>query len=224
MWHRNCIIVFVKAPVYGTVKTRLAEKTGPAAALALYRAFVADSLERLFTVNADLRLYFDPPESRQSITEWLGTDLPLSAQTGNDLGQRMAAALAESLAMGYDNAVLVGSDLPDLPASIVSEALEGLARFSAVLGPGTDGGYYLIGFRRDGFCGDVFSNIEWSTDQVFTRTMERFDQLQQPVYVLPPWQDIDTYADLKNLILRVKNSPDSVPHTENALLEWGLME
>ena len=224
MSHRNCIIVFVKAPVYGTVKTRLAEKINAGAALALYRAFVADIMERLFTVDADLRIYFDPPDSRQSIIDWLGTGLPLAAQSGNDLGRRMSAALAESLAKGYDNAVLLGSDLPDLPASIVTEAFDSLSRFPAVLGPSTDGGYYLIGFSNGGFAGEVFSDIEWSTDQVFARTLQRFDQLQQPVYVLPPWQDIDTYADLKNLILRVKNSPNLMPHTENALVEWKLME
>lgn len=220
----TCINLFVKAPVAGTVKSRLAEALDSGAVLALYRAFVADIMEKINSVEADLRIYFDPPDSGQLIADWLGSERVLSPQAGNDLGERMAAALTESLDAGHEKAILIGSDLPDLPASIVTEAMDALDRFPAVLGPSTDGGYYLIGFRGDGFAGDIFSGVQWSTDQVFAQTMQRFERLEMPVYVLPPWHDIDTYDDLKALIIRVQHVPNSMPHTKTALTEWGLMQ
>ena len=110
--------------------------------------------------------------------------------------------LVQSFAQGYDRAVIIGSDSPDLPGGLVSEAFSSLETSDAVVGPSPDGGYYLIGFRNGTFLPEAFDGIEWSTDTVFRKTIEVMDEQGLRVHVLPEWQDVDTLIDLVNLVRR----------------------
>lgn len=201
---KNCLIVFLKSPEEGKVKSRLAKALGEETACRLYENFTLDLLETLGRVREEercaLTLYFYPPESGRRMVDWLGDGYRYMPQQGKDLGERMGNAFQECFSEGFDSALLTGSDLPDLPDTIVKEGLAFLRRSDAVIGPALDGGYYLIGFKSDTFVPEVFEGIPWGTAGVFDRTMDIFRQNKVRVSILPPWRDIDTYEDLKELL------------------------
>ena len=124
---------------------------------------------------------------------------------------------AEMLAEDVSRLVLIGSDIPDLPAPLIKEALAALHMHDAVIGPARDGGYYLIGFRNDTFFPGVFSGIAWSTGTVFRSTMQAFGKAGQRVHELPLWQDVDTIEDLKDLAARSRRSAFSSSRTMSFL-------
>ena len=155
------ILFFLKEPRPGAVKTRLAREVGDQAAADLYRAMAEDTLEVLRShpvpVPIPVTICFAPAEARQAVMSWLGPDLDYAAQEGTGLGARMFAALKQAFDQGAQRAVLVGSDLPDLPGGHVALALEWLAAHPApVFGPAVDGGYYLAGFTPQSHRFDIF--------------------------------------------------------------------
>lgn len=216
----NTVIVFIKASEKGRVKTRLAKGVGDAAALELYRCFVTDVLDMVQSTPWALRVYYYPENAYDPVRTWLGDDLDLFPQKGLTLGDKMENALADTFAAGYERAVLIGSDLPDLPSGIIDTAFTGLEQCSAAIGPSLDGGYYLIGFTAKGFTPRIFHGIPWSTNQVFDLTLSRFKDLQVSHYTLPVWQDIDTQEDLNSLTL--DPSGKTAVHTTDYLLKQGV--
>ena len=216
---RSALVVFIKAPEPGTVKTRLAGRLGDAAALALYQCFVADILAMARKTGRATRVYYHPARAGNRVRSWLGGGLDIFPQTGDTLGEKMKNALAETFAAGFTRAVVMGSDLPDLPPEIIDEAFGRLIDMPAVMGPSRDGGYYLIGFTAGGFAPAVFDNIPWGTETVFKKTLQRFrDQGIAPA-ILPVWRDIDTIEDLDDLVLTLKEFPAPAKHTRAYLEE-----
>ncbi len=193
---RLCIL-FIKAPLPGTVKSRLAAAIGSEAAADLYRMLVLDAVDMLAGTGHDVRIYYAPPEASILVAEMLGRDRPLLPQSGNDLGEKMENALRDAFSLGCDRAILVGSDIPELSAAIIDQAFAALERNDTVLGPASDGGYYLIGFRKNSLLPDVFRGIAWSTPSVFEETMKVMHSKSLRVHVLPGLHDVDTAADLK---------------------------
>jgi rSAM/selenodomain-associated transferase 1 len=128
-------------------------------------------------------------------------------QEGADLGERMANAFDFSFAAGYGPVLLRGSDTPDLPASIIYEAQEALAREKAdlVLGPAADGGYYLIGLSQP--APRLFEDIAWSTPGVLDATLQLATGMGLTVHLLPGWRDIDTPEDLLAFLQRSRMAP-----------------
>ena len=216
----NAVIVFIKAPEKGRVKTRLAKGIGDAAALALYRCFVMDVLDMVRSTPWDLRMYYYPENACEAVRTWLGDDLDFFSQKGSNLGDKMENALADTFAAGYERAVLIGSDLPDLPSGIIDTAFKGLEQCSAAIGPSRDGGYYLIGFTATGFIPQIFHGIPWSTNKVFDLTLSRFKDYQVSHHTLSVWQDIDTQKDLRSLTLDPSNK--TAVHTTDYLLKQGV--
>ncbi|WP_054650507.1 TIGR04282 family arsenosugar biosynthesis glycosyltransferase [Salidesulfovibrio brasiliensis] len=147
----GCILLFVKLPIPGRVKTRLASETSDEAACELYRALVEGVLARLEALEVDVVVCYAPEDARPQMVEWLGTDKFYLSQKGADLGRRMENAFRETFFMGYDRAVLVGSDIPGLDAEECMSALRALSPKRASVGAAGDGGYYLIGFDRRNF-------------------------------------------------------------------------
>lgn len=220
MTKNNAVIVFIKSPEKGRVKTRLAQGVGDTAALALYRCFVMDVLDMVRSTPWALRVYYYPENAFPRIRSWLGDDLDLFPQKGFTLGEKMENALTDTFTAGYEKAVLIGSDLPDLPAEIIDTAFKRLDRCGAAIGPSRDGGYYLIGFTTKGFFPKIFHGIPWGTNQVFNLTLGRFMDHHVAHYTLPLWQDIDTQKDLSCL----KLDPDgkTAVHTAGYLVKQGV--
>ena len=203
----RCLIVFVKSPEAGGVKSRLAAAVGEQKTRLLYRCFVEDLLDSLDKGNYCLKIFFYPPDQQPVLSRWFGDERSYEPQTGDDLGQRMKNAFEKCFAEGFDKVILIGSDCPDLPQEIIDESFSALTSCDAVIGPSLDGGYYLIGFQAVTFLPDLFSGIAWSTEDVLKSSRAILDKKGLRVFMLPPWRDIDTYEDLKALVERHRNTP-----------------
>lgn len=195
--NNQIIIIFMRAPELGAVKTRLAKDVGDARALELYRRFVQRMVDGAAQSGIPWQICFCPPEGGAAIEAWLGGNLDLLPQVEGDLGARMASALAHAFDGGAEKAVLVGTDIPGVTAGDFHRAFDRLGKGDAVLGPTVDGGYWLIGFTRQGFRSGVFENMAWSTSDVADQTREAFRTLGLTFGELSPLRDIDTLADLQ---------------------------
>ena len=198
----EAIIVFIKSPEAGKVKSRLASSIGQERACTLYRCFVEDLLDTMGGLPQRLRLYYTPGDAEAPVAAWLGDRDALFPQRGEDLGRRMCAAFDETFQEGFRSAILIGSDTSDLLAAALKEGFDALSVHDAVLGPSMDGGYYLIGFRSETFRPEVFEGVSWSTAAVFQQTLDTFMTLGDMVHLLPVRRDVDTIEDLKALLHR----------------------
>ncbi|HOD36371.1 MAG TPA: TIGR04282 family arsenosugar biosynthesis glycosyltransferase [Syntrophales bacterium] len=204
---QKAIIVFIRSPGGARVKSRLAESIGDERAQVLYRFFVEDLLDTVVRQDARLRVYYEPSDAKEDIARWLGDGYALFPQRDEDLGAKMRQAFEETFEQGYHSALLIGSDVPDLPDDVFREGFGALPGHDAVLGPSMDGGYYLVGFRDETFRPEIFEGIPWSTNMVFQKTLEIFISLGDAVHILPVWRDIDVVEDLKALMHRHGESP-----------------
>lgn len=198
----NVLGVFVKAPVAGRVKTRLAAELGLRQAARLYRQLgrtvVANCVgpTRYRTV-----VWFAPRRGRAAVRSWLG-DLAVDAflpQQGADLGARLAAAFDGHFQTGAARVTIIGSDCPDVAGGVVSEAFAALQRADAVIGPTLDGGYYLIALKKP--APDLFDEVAWSTPRVLETTLSRARKLGLKIAMLPRLRDVDTARDARALRL-----------------------
>jgi rSAM/selenodomain-associated transferase 1 len=203
---RDCILVFLRYPEIGRVKTRLSADIGDFHSAGIYRCFVLDLLSGIKKLQIDVVLYVTPGNSIDKFVAWLGSDYVYVPQQGDDLGQRMKNSFADTFSSGYERAVLIGCDIPDLPLRIIHEAFGALGRGDSVIGPAGDGGYYLIGFRSAAFLEESFEGIRWGTDSVFSETVSVLNRFGIAPHMLPVWHDVDTLEDLISLVERSKGS------------------
>jgi rSAM/selenodomain-associated transferase 1 len=205
MPEKSIVLLFIKAPFKGRVKSRLASAVGEEAALELYKNFILDIIDALSTSGYPFRICFYPPDAEKAVTTWL-VGHSAAPQDGNDLGERMELAFKKIFSEGFTRAILIGSDVPDLTPAVFREALESLNENDAVIGPAADGGYYLIGFTRRSFLPRIFRGISWSTDTVFRETMDILNDSSLRVHLVPQWKDLDSLEDLKAFFERNRNS------------------
>lgn len=196
------VLIFIKSPEREKVKSRLASVIGDETALTLYKSFILDIIETLQRGNFPLKIFFYPPDSREALENWIGHNCDYIPQEGGDLGERMKNAFIQSFSEGLEKVLLIGSDIPDLTGAVVNEAFESLDNHDAVIGPASDGGYYLIGFKKSTFLPDTFQGITWSNDSVFRKTMGVFNEARLRFHILPEWGDVDTMDDLRSLFGR----------------------
>jgi len=188
---RNTLLVFIKNPRPGRVKTRLARTAGEAEALRIYHFLLEKTRAAALNVRAArLLFYSDFPDDADG---WPETEFIKKVQTGRDLGERMEAAFREAFENGSGKTVIIGSDCPDLTGELLQTAFDRLETADFVLGPTPDGGYYLLGMKQLEI--SVFRGIEWSTDSVRARTLEKISAAGQSVALLPELRDIDTEED-----------------------------
>ena len=191
------IAVFARRPEPGRVKTRLSPALPADLACELYAAMLDDTFETVRLAQADSRTVFwaDFPDTERSPAGFYW-----HAQKGAELGARLADAFDTVLVDGA-HAVTIGSDCPGLSPAVLERALAALDRADLVLGPATDGGYWLIGLRRPAPM--LFTEMEWSTDSVFSQTLARAAEAGLSVETLPFLDDLDTPADLARLVSAV---------------------
>ena len=190
------VALFVRAPVPGRVKTRLAVGLGEEGACQLYQAMVADILGTLKVSGLPIHLFHDDKESSALPLAWRDAAAQVRPQGGEDIGERMSAAFADCFAQEIEQVILVGSDIPDLDARIIGAAREALVTHDAALAPALDGGYGLIALKSQQYRPELFTEILWSTGQVLSATLQRFAACRLSVALLPVLRDIDTMADL----------------------------
>jgi rSAM/selenodomain-associated transferase 1 len=203
----KCLIVFVKYPQRGMIKSRLTGYYDDNFIAGLYENFVFDILKTVEKGDYRLQICFHPPEKETEIKKLLTDNYQYRQQRGIDLGARMKNAFADCFSEGFKSIVLIGSDFPDLPLKIIEDAFAALDSPSdAVIGPAADGGYYLIGLKTETFLPDIFSGLPWSTASVFSETLKILQACGQRTKILQEWHDVDTRDDLINLMERGKST------------------
>ncbi|MFQ5715707.1 MAG: TIGR04282 family arsenosugar biosynthesis glycosyltransferase [Nitrospinales bacterium] len=195
--HPNALILFARVPRIGQVKTRLHPDLDRETICDLYKCFLQDSIENLCAVaDADLFIGASPPEGLGYFDEIAASrGIAVFPQEGDDLGDKMRAAFCRRFAEGYDKIVIIGSDSPSLPPSYIETAFR--SSRDVVLGPGADGGYYLIGMNRS--LTEVFDGVSWGSERVLKATLKRIKKAGATLELLPLWYDVDTVEDLKFL-------------------------
>ena len=225
---KTCIIVFAKNPVPNQVKTRLVPTLSPEQAATVYTAFLTDGCDALVKLpDVDRIIAYTPAGAQSDLQVLIGNDAIYIPQIGADLGERLAAATQWATEQGYTKILLVGSDSPTLPISYISKAFTLLDSRDIVVGPSTDGGYYLIGFSATNIAMTVpfvFEEIAWSTADVFQQTVASIHSLKVTFGLLPPWYDIDTAEDLAFLhahisAMRLADETVQAVRTESLLTE-----
>ena len=209
-----------KAPLPGTVKTRLVPPLTVEQAAELYRALLLDQLEHLTKLEiAERYLAYAPADGEHDLRALGGAGYRYLPQRGDDLGARMENLCADLWQLGHRNVVLVGSDLPALPLEILNDAFTRLSRkeTQVVLGPSEDGGYYLIGMNQP--TPEIFDNMTWSHERVLADTTARLDGLCVPYRVLPSWFDLDVAEDFQRLRMLGKSESRAALRRTLACLE-----
>lgn len=183
------VIIFVKNPVPGTVKTRIARTVGDEQATAVYRHLLRHTQTIAGQLTAQPVVYYgdfvNPDDG------WNG--YPKYLQTGDDLGQRMLHAFREQFAAGATRVVIIGSDCPYISPAHIGQAFDALRDHDVVIGPALDGGYYLLGLREP--LAFVFENKPWSQPDLLTITLAELTQKKISYTLLEPLSDIDEWAD-----------------------------
>jgi hypothetical protein len=180
------------------VKTRLAARVGDEAAAALYRALAEHVLEATTPSAGEYErlVFFDPPDAVAAMREWL-PGVRLLAQSGGDLGARMADAFARAFARAASRVALVGTDAPGLTRRAVAEALAALDDADVVVAPSGDGGYSLVALAAPH--PEIFSGVAWSTPRVLDETRERAAAAGLRLAETAPLPDVDTLEDVRAL-------------------------
>ena len=243
----NALIIFLKYPEPGKVKTRLAKDTGDEKACAVYKLLAEGVIKNVFSKNPltyDVHIFFTPANRETEIKDWLkpilndnqGIKTQFRTQEGRNLGEKMSNAFRQILQeKGYKkcttqltttesplkkgdkggckknsqekmflhHTIIIGTDCPEIDATLIENAFGVLKEKDIVIGPCKDGGYYLLGMSRpvpvsfkQGFVPDLFMDIDWSTDRVFKQTMEKIQKNNLSCGILKILVDIDTLEDL----------------------------
>ncbi len=191
------LILFARYPAAGKVKTRLIPALDGEGAAALYRRLVLRTLRTALAacgrVQAALEVRFEGG-SEEEMQQWLGDGCRYRRQGEGDLGQRMATAFEDSFQDGSQATVVIGSDCPALTVEILAAAFGLLETQSAVFGPATDGGYYLIGLRQS--VTELFQGIVWSSRTVLAQSLQIVEQLGLKAAMLETLDDLDRPGDL----------------------------
>jgi rSAM/selenodomain-associated transferase 1 len=198
------IAVMAKASIPGRTKTRLTPPLVPEQAADLNTAFLRDVADNLLAAAALANICpwmaYTPAGSQDFFARNLPHGVGFIETVAPDFGVCLFRAAVSLLAAGHDSVCLLNSDSPTLPIGYLVAAATALATPGdrVVIGPATDGGYYLIGIKHPHQ--RLFQDVDWSTERVFRQTLARAGELGLPVVVLPSWYDVDCEAALRVLI------------------------
>ena len=187
---KTLLIIFVKNLKLGKVKTRLAKSIGNEGAFEVYKQLVQLTENATKDVVAKKRIYF----SDAIIDEEWGEDEKF-IQKGVDLGEKMQNAFKKGFEDGFEKIILIGSDLPDISASIIHQGFDKLNNKEVVFGPAEDGGYYLVGMTNKHY--SIFEKKSWSTESLLQVTLSELKRNKVEVVLLQTLNDVDTIEDLK---------------------------
>ena len=210
----DILLVFVKAPSPGRVKTRLLPAFSPEQAASVYRCLVSHTMAVVTRLQEIQIVVAYAPDARFPDVAWLHPQPRMMIQQGQTLGDRLVHAFDWAFARGDRRVVALGSDAPDLSTDWIQDAFVAMTRNDVVLGRATDGGYHLIGLTRPQ--PELFVDIPWSSPRVLARTREHIDRLHLRVHQLEPIADVDTPQDAQRYLSTV-DSPDDQTRTASVL-------
>lgn len=205
---RPVVMLFLKEPAKGLVKTRLAATIGVGEATAIYRTMAEQQLWRI-PAEFETEVHYAPVEAGDAMRGWLGEGPRYIAQSAGDLGVRLNFAFDHGFSKGRPPIIAIGADCPDLDAETLREAAVSLDRCDVVLGPAVDGGYYLIGMRRP--LPVLFADIPWSSPQVLETTLARAKLGGLTTHLLRELEDIDDEASLRRHLAKIAQGSGAPP-------------
>ena len=190
---KKALIIFTRNPELGKVKTRLAKSVGDESALKIYKFLLKHTVEITKNLNVDKFIFYSENIHRDDI--WDVDIFRKKIQSGNDLGEKMHNAFSEIFGLGYEKAIIIGSDMFDLNQKDLETAFDALQTNQLVIGPATDGGYYLLGMKE--LNKEIFQNKNWGTSTVLEETLA--DLKQKNYVLLEERNDVDYFEDIKEI-------------------------
>lgn len=189
----NHLLIFIKNPIKGKAKTRLAATVGDDEALRIYLELLKHTRNIAIQINAKRNLFYS--HFIDNNDEWNATDFDKQLQINGDLGKKMTNGFQTVFEKKATKAIIIGSDCASLTTDIINDAFAKLDTNDFVIGPADDGGYYLIGMTS--FSSEIFENIAWSTEAVFPQTIDIIKKSNKTYALLPTLSDIDYEEDWK---------------------------
>lgn len=189
---KTALIIFVRNPVLGKVKTRLAASIGEEKALQVYQQLLLHTRDITIDLPCDRFVFYADFINEADI--WSAPEFNKRLQQGDDLGKRMQHAFEELFAAGFDKVAIIGSDCYQLTGDIIVDAFTTLQRADVVIGPAGDGGYYLLAMQQ--MIPEIFEEIPWSTPVVLSKTMAILQHRQYKTALLKELNDVDEEKDL----------------------------
>ncbi len=196
---KSALIIFVKNPELGDVKTRLAATIGDQAALEIYRKLLTHTASIIEQLSVDRFVFYSQRVEQKDC--FADRFFVKRVQQGESLGERMEQAFRKLFQKNYENVVIIGSDCYDLSPSDLNTAFESLESNDVVIGPALDGGYYLLGMNR--LYSELFRDKQWSTEEVLPRTIQDTKDLGLSCFKMRALSDIDHYEDLNRELKQV---------------------
>ena len=188
---KNLLLIFTRNPELGKVKTRLAKTIGNEKALEIYILLLQKTKETTEHLACDKAVYYSVKIRKNDI--WNENKYQKHQQNGENLGVRMENAFINAFDTGYEKVLIIGSDLFDLTPKHINDAFKKLDSNDVIIGPAEDGGYYLLGMKKNHPL--IFKNKEWGTSSVRKDTLN--DLKNSSLFLLEELNDIDVYDDLK---------------------------
>ena len=195
---QNALIIFARYPVLSKVKTRLASSFGEEFALDFYKKcskhlfeIIEQNQKKIFTSL----LFCSEKDELNKMKTWVGSGFEFYYQEDSDLGERMSNAFKKSFALGAEKAVIIGTDVPDISIDLIIRSFDLLDKKDIVIGPSTDGGYYLLAMKKPN--NNIFTGINWSTESVLDQTINRINEDNFSFAKLEQLHDIDDEHSLK---------------------------
>lgn len=191
--------IFVKHPIAGQTKTRLAAGIGHPKALEAYRRLLQQMKDIALSLptSIEVEIWYGNQVPQSDL--WSESPFPRYLQSGKDLGERMRRSIQAAMERGAAQVILVGSDVPYVSAEILLEAFETLSEAEIVLGPSEDGGYYLVGMTR--LHPEIFQGMTWSVEDVLDVTKQRLAETGTSWKEVETLHDLDTVEDLAGTFL-----------------------
>jgi rSAM/selenodomain-associated transferase 1 len=201
------LVIMAKDPLPGQVKTRLSPPLSPAEAAGLYRCFLEDRIAEVGTLEGvDPALAYTPGNAKPTFRALVSDSMQLFAQRGKNLTEELVNIFNDLFSEGYQSVSIIDSDTPDLSSAIMRQSFDLLAseHTDVVFGPCKDGGYYLVGLKKN--YPKLFEKIPWSGKNVLAVSLKKAKEMGLQTALLPHQNDIDTYEDLLNFYHRNKES------------------
>jgi len=192
---KNLLLIFTRNPELGKVKTRLAKDVGDETALEIYKFLIEHTVSVTKDLSVEKEVHYSVKIRENDL--WDNAIFSKKLQQGEDLGERMQYAFEQGFKAGYQNIIIIGSDLYDLNKEDIEEAFVDLQEYDAVVGPAEDGGYYLLGMNF--LTSQVFKNKNWGTDSVLQDTLK--DLKNKNVKLLEPRNDVDYLEDIQDVAI-----------------------
>ena len=189
---KQLLIIFVKNPQLGKVKTRLAADVGDERALEIYCRLISKTHEVTKSGGFDKWVFYSDVREENDLWQ---SGYEKKLQQGGNLGERISNAFQAGFEHGYNRVCIIGSDCYELDTDTISNAFKELDNHDFVIGPANDGGYYLLGMNT--FYSELFLGVDWSTEKVLDQTIAGVTKAEKQYHLLPVLTDIDTLEDLQ---------------------------